>query len=57
MDSALTTVYSVERGHGLDGVRDGIHLHNLLATYAHQRHVEANPWVSAFVEFVRSPEG
>lgn len=47
-------VFSVERGHGLDGVRDGIHVHNLLATYAHQRHVQSNSWVDAFVDFVRT---
>jgi len=28
-----------------------------LATYAHQRHVAANPWVDAFVDFVRAPQG
>ena len=56
-DSPLTTVYSVDRGHGLDGTRDGIRVHNLLATYAHQRHVAANPWVNAFVDFVRAPQG
>ena len=54
IDSPLATAYAVERGHGLDGARDGIHMHNLLATYAHQRHVAANPWVNAFVNFVRA---
>ena len=57
IDAPLTTVYSVERGHGLDGIRDGICVHNLLATYAHQRHVAANPWVNAFVDFVRTSQG
>ena len=57
IDSRLTTAYAVERGHGLDGTRDGIHTHNLLATYAHQRHVAENPWVNAFVNFVRGLEG
>ena len=54
IDSPLATAYAVERGYGLDGTRDGIHMHNLLATYAHQRHVAANPWVNAFVNFVRA---
>ena len=49
-----SSAFSVERGHGLDGVRDGIHVHNLLATYAHQRHVQENLWVDAFVDFVRT---
>ena len=57
IDSRWATAYSVQRGHGLDGARDGIHLHNLLATYAHQRHVAANPWVNAFVNFVRALQG
>ncbi len=51
--SDVSTVLSVERGYGLDGSRDGIHIHNLLATYAHQRHLQENPWVDAFVAFVR----
>ncbi len=52
--SDVSTVLSVERGYGLDGSRDGIHIHNLLATYAHQRHLQENPWVDAFVAFVRA---
>ena len=48
------TVYSVQRGFGLDGTRDGFWVKNLLAGFAHQRHVQSNPWVDAFVEFVRS---
>ena len=57
IDSPLATAYAVERGHGLDGARDGIHMHNLLATYAHQRHVAANSWVNAYVNFVRARQG
>lgn len=52
VDANWSTAFTVERGHGLDGSRDGIHIHNLLAGYAHQRHVQANPWVDAFVDFV-----
>ena len=54
VDSAVQTVLEVRRGYGIDGRRDGIHVANLLATYAHQRHVRSNPWVNDFVDFVRS---
>ncbi len=54
LPESTSTVLSVERGYGLDGVRDGIHIHNLLATYVHQRHVQTNPWVDAFTAFVRA---
>jgi cobyrinic acid a,c-diamide synthase len=45
--------YRVLRGHGVDGTHDGIIYRNVLANYSHMRHVENNPWVSRFVEFVR----
>lgn len=46
--------YAVERGHGIDGVHDGIVHKNLLASYAHLRDVEGNPWARRFVDFVRN---
>ena len=46
--------YEVERGHGIDGRRDGIVHKNLLASYAHLRDVAGNPWARRFVDFVRS---
>ncbi len=46
--------YEVERGHGIDGRHDGIVHKNLLASYAHLRDVEGNPWARRFVDFVRS---
>ncbi|MBM3367574.1 MAG: cobyrinate a,c-diamide synthase [Betaproteobacteria bacterium] len=46
--------YDVERGHGIDGRHDGIVHKNLLASYAHLRDVEGNPWARRFVDFVRS---
>lgn len=45
--------FEVVRGHGIDGHRDGIVYKNLLAGYAHLRHVEASPWAEGFVAFVR----
>jgi cobyrinic acid a,c-diamide synthase len=45
--------YRVERGHGIDGSRDGIVYRNVQANYSHMRNVKANPWVERFVNFVR----
>lgn len=46
--------YEVLRGHGIDGLRDGIVCHNVFACYAHQRSVGAHNWAERFVAFVRS---
>ena len=45
--------YHVTRGVGIDGDRDGLIYKNLLAGYAHQRHVKGNPWTRRFVDFVQ----
>ena len=45
--------YHVLRGEGVCNQRDGIVYKNLLASYAHLRNTEQNPWVSRFVDFVR----
>jgi cobyrinic acid a,c-diamide synthase len=45
--------YSVLRGTGIDGHRDGLIVNNLLAGFAHHRNTAANPWVERFVAFVR----
>ncbi|NBT27948.1 MAG: cobyrinate a,c-diamide synthase [Gammaproteobacteria bacterium] len=50
----VQTIYAVERGFGIDGARDGLRIKNMLAGFAHQRHVQSNPWVDAFVEFIRA---
>ena len=50
----LRFAYRVERGHGLDGVHDGIVYRNLLASYAHLRDTRSHPWAARFVEFVRT---
>jgi cobyrinic acid a,c-diamide synthase len=49
----LAYAYEVLRGHGVDGRRDGIVRCNMLASYAHLRHVAGNPWADRFVDFVR----
>jgi cobyrinic acid a,c-diamide synthase len=46
--------YEVTRGHGVDGRRDGVRMHNLLASYAHLREGAGSQWASRFVAFVRA---
>lgn len=52
-----TMVFDVTRGSGIKNRQDGIHIHNTLACYAHQRHTAQNPWISKFLSFVKSCQG
>ena len=45
--------YHVERGYGIDGERDGLMVHNLLASYTHLRTIGSCYWATRFVAFVR----
>jgi cobyrinic acid a,c-diamide synthase len=45
--------YHVERGYGIDGKRDGLIVHNLLASYAHLRTIGSCYWATRFVAFIR----
>ncbi|MCY3769587.1 MAG: cobyrinate a,c-diamide synthase [Gammaproteobacteria bacterium] len=45
--------YRVKRGWGMDGKHDGLVYRNVLASYAHLRHVAPVCWVSRFMDFVR----
>lgn len=45
--------YHVERGYGICGKRDGLILHNLLASYTHLRTIGSCYWATRFVAFVR----
>ncbi len=45
--------WQVERGHGIDGRRDGIVIHNLLASYTHLRGATGCDWPRRFLEFAR----
>ncbi len=49
-----TMVFDVTRGSGIQNKQDGIHIHNTLACYAHQRHSMQNPWILQFLNFVES---
>jgi cobyrinic acid a,c-diamide synthase len=53
-DPKLPFAYRVLRGYGIDGEYDGIVHHQILASYAHQRHTAANPWTQRFITFLRS---
>jgi cobyrinic acid a,c-diamide synthase len=45
--------YHVERGHGMNGKRDGLILHNLLASYTHLRTIGSCYWATRFVAFIQ----
>jgi cobyrinic acid a,c-diamide synthase len=45
--------YSVKRGHGIDGQRDGIVIGNLLASYTHLRATAGCDWPARFIDFAR----
>jgi cobyrinic acid a,c-diamide synthase len=45
--------YAVRRGHGIDGQRDGVVLHRLLASYTHLRASGRCDWPAKFVQHVR----
>lgn len=43
--------YTLSRGTGIQDQMDGILYKNVMGTYAHQRHVAANPWVRRFLAY------
>jgi len=45
--------YEMKRGHGVDGLRDGIVYKNLLASYTHLRTTAGCDWPTRFVRFIR----
>ena len=53
-DPGLRYAYAVQRGHGVDGRRDGVLVNNLLASYSHLRATGGNQWPQRFVNFVRN---
>lgn len=54
LPEGLAYAYDVVRGDGIDGKRDGVVVHNLVATFSHQRDTDANAWARRFVAFVRA---
>ena len=53
LDPDLRYAYRVQRGHGIDGDRDGLCLHNMVASYTHLRTGAGSRWAPRFVDFVR----
>ena len=53
LPASLRCAYTVKRGHGIDGCRDGIVVQNVLASYSHLRSAGGNGWAARFVDFVR----
>ena len=53
LPAGLRFAYQVERGHGIDGERDGLIIHNLLASYTHLRTIGSCFWATRFVGFIR----
>jgi cobyrinic acid a,c-diamide synthase len=56
IDPKTHYAYEVLRGVGVDNKRDGILIHNLLATYSHLRNVGSNHWVEQFVNFIKDKQ-
>lgn len=46
--------WRMQRGHGIDGCRDGIVIGNLFASFTHLRNAARTPWTDRFVAFVRA---
>ena len=53
IDPGLRYAYRISRGHGIDGARDGIVHHNVLASYAHLRCTGGHNWAERFIAFAR----
>ncbi|CAA6604609.1 Cobyrinic acid A,C-diamide synthase [Rhodospirillaceae bacterium LM-1] len=54
MAPGQTFAFNVERGVGIQDGQDGLVVGNMMASYAHLRSVVGTPWVSRFVDFIRS---
>jgi cobyrinic acid a,c-diamide synthase len=53
LDPGVAFAYGVHRGHGIDGRRDGVLVHKVLASYAHLRTSAGSQWAPRFVAYVR----
>lgn len=52
LDDKMNYAYTVNRGMGIYKQKDGIILHNLLASYAHIKNTKQSGWVEDFLNFV-----
>ena len=53
IDPDCRFAYRVQRGYGVDGERDGVVVHNLLASFSHLRDTSRNRWARRFIAFAR----
>lgn len=53
LDPETRFAYHVVRGHGVDGMHDGIIYKNLLASYTHLRSLQSYNWAARFVSWVK----
>jgi cobyrinic acid a,c-diamide synthase len=53
LDPGVAFAWRVTRGHGIDGVHDGVVLHNLLASFSHLRQGAGSDWARRFMSFVQ----
>ena len=53
IDPACRFAYRMRRGYGVDGDRDGVVVHNLLASFSHLRDTSRHRWARRFVAFAR----
>jgi len=53
LDPSVSFAYRVQRGHGVDGLHDGVMVHRVLASYTHLRHTGGNGWTGRFVAHLR----
>ncbi len=54
LPDGLRYAYQVNRGHGIDGERDGYVYMNLLASYCHRRGSGSQGWITPFLDQVRA---
>ena len=52
IESEIPCVYRIERGHGIDGKRDGVVYNNMLASYMHLHALGTTEWAEGFVRLV-----
>ena len=54
VDPHARYAWTMRRGHGIDGARDGIIVGNLVAGFTHFRDTSRNRWAQRFATFVRA---
>ena len=54
VDPHARYAWTMRRGHGIDGARDGIVVGNLVAGFTHFRDTSRNRWAQRFATFVRA---